>query len=124
MADFPEHKRPGSGLDIIGGFALLGWGSIWEYGRPDFPTGDVIALDRTGLSPFAVMFLDMLGPLDRRGWHVLFDGPMEGWPAGEIIAAAYGTPTLKALIPIDRVGMLTDLNPMGVYLREQGALKP
>lgn len=41
--------------------------------------------------------------------------PVGGWPSGEITKAVYQTEALSALIPIDRVGMHTDLNPEGLY---------
>lgn len=94
-----------------------GAGSIFEWGKPASYGGEPVDLGATGLSEWAKSFLVMLGPLDRRGWMSLFShAPVGGWPAGEIIAAAYRNPELQALIPIDRVGMLTDLNPQGLYL--------
>ena len=41
--------------------------------------------------------------------------PVEDWPAGEIFAAMDDTEGLKALVPIDKLGMLTDRNPGGLY---------
>lgn len=94
-----------------------GAGSIWDWGRPGSPTGPVIELrPRTPLSRAAQRFLDLLGPLDYQGWSVLAHAPVQGWPAGEIYEAMSFTPGLKSLVPIDRVGMLTDLNPGGLYL--------
>ena len=40
---------------------------------------------------------------------------MEDWPAGPILTAMAETRGLKALIPIDILGMNTDLNPGGLY---------
>lgn len=61
----------------------------------------------------------MLGPLDRRAWHLLASqAPVLGWPAAEIIAAMDDTEELSAFVPIDRLGMLTDRNPGGLYLPE------
>jgi hypothetical protein len=95
-----------------------GAGSIWNWGRPESGDGEIIGL-AANLSPSAEMFLDMVGPLDIDGWVRLFSlAPVEGWPAGEIIEAAWRTPDLRALIPIDRVGMLTTLNPEGLYLAQ------
>lgn len=94
-----------------------GAGSIWQYGHPANATEDAVALDTEGLSGAATMFLDMLGPLDRRGWAELFEGPMEGWPAAEIVSRASQTPALAALVPIDILGMLTNKNPEGLYQR-------
>jgi hypothetical protein len=91
-----------------------GAGSIWEWGRPVSGDGEPIELE--GLSKRAQLFVDMLGPLDFRGWNMLFSAaPVEGWPAGEIIEAANKNRDLAGLIPIDRLGMLTDVNPQGLY---------
>lgn len=93
-----------------------GAGSIWEWGRPSPGDGPVITLPTDGLSREAQAFLRMLGPLDMEGWSVLAHAPVGGWPAGEIIAAMYGVDRLSQHIPIDIVGMVTDLNPSGLYL--------
>lgn len=71
------------------------------------------------MSKLAREFLEMAAPqgLDRDGWHALAHAPVLGWPSDEIIAAMYRTPALKLLPPIDIVGMATDLNPGGLYLR-------
>lgn len=91
-----------------------GSGSIFDYGRPGPPVGRIIELD-ADLSPGARDFLDMVGPLDRAGWSVLAHAPVGFWPSGEILAAMYRHPDLAALIPIDIIGMATDLNPNGLY---------
>ena len=44
--------------------------------------------------------------------------PLNGWPFGEFIAAMDDTPDVTALVPIDLLGMYTDRNPSGLYLRE------
>lgn len=96
-----------------------GAGSIWESGRPDFPEGEPIWLTvpDSDLPEEARVFLEILGPLDRHGWMQLASScPVEGWPAGEILAAMYNTPELRAAVPIDRIGMLTGINPGGLYL--------
>jgi hypothetical protein len=106
------------------GSAAQGWhrphgtGQIWQWGKPECGNGPVIKLDpKTKLSDGARAFLDLLGPLDLQGWGVLLSSaPVGGWPAAEIVRAAYFTKELKAFIPIDRVGMLTDLNPHGLYM--------
>jgi hypothetical protein len=99
------------------GYVPHGAGSIWKYGRPLEPTGPVVPLTPSRpLSRQAQTFLDLLGPLDRRGWAQLANGPMEGWPAGEVLAAMDDTPEVQALVPVDRLGMLTDCNPGGLYL--------
>jgi hypothetical protein len=96
-----------------------GKGSIWNWGRPDRATGPVVKLTpRKPFSQSARNFLDMLGPLDQHGWITLAHAPMQGWPAGEIIDAMCEDKSLRAYIPIDIVGMLTDRNPGGMYLPE------
>lgn len=95
-----------------------GKGSIWAWGRPENAVpGQAVELTPTEpLSSEAQTFLELLGPLDRRGWMVLLShAPVGGWPAGEIMAAATDTEALAALVPIDRLGMLTDRNPDGLY---------
>jgi hypothetical protein len=95
-----------------------GAGSIWDWGRPVRQGGPVISLTPTfELSRSAERFLEMLGPLDMRGWQTLANAPVEDWPASEIYAAMDDTPDLSALVPIDRLGMLTDRNPGGLYMR-------
>lgn len=93
-------------------------GSIWEWGRPDYPTGDVVRLDEPagGWSSEALSFLDILGPLDMKGWRQLAHAPVGGWPAGEIIAQMFRDERIGGWIPIDVVGMTTDINPGGLYL--------
>jgi hypothetical protein len=94
-----------------------GKGSIWAYGRPAEPAGPVIELTPSfGLSKETRRFLKLLGPLDYRGWCQLSSGPLQEWPAGEILRAMCDTPELKVAAPIDHVGMVTDLNPLGRYL--------
>ena len=85
-------------------------------GNPDNPP---IALP--GLSSEAQRFLNLINPegLDVDAWYSLLHAPVEDWPSGEIIAAAFRQPQLTALIPIDIVGMRTDLNPGGFYLRDE-----
>lgn len=95
-----------------------GKGSIWEWGRPDEASGPVIELTpRQPFSDEAQDFLDLLGPLDEEGWAVLAHAPVEGWPAKEILSAMLDTKELGHRIPIDIVGMVTDRNPGGLYLK-------
>jgi hypothetical protein len=95
-------------------------GNIYQWGKPEAGDRPVIHLDTTGMSTEAKRFLASLGPLDARGWMSLFShAPVEGWPAGEIIERAYHNSQITALIPIDRVGMLTDINPDGLYLKKE-----
>lgn len=71
-----------------------------------------------GLSTEAREFLRELAPdgLDAGRWHWLASrAAVRGWPAGEVYTAMYKSPRLQALLPIDRVGMLTDLNPGRLY---------
>lgn len=93
-----------------------GHGNIWRHGQPPEPTEDVIELAEDP-GDEATKFLKFAAPygLDRRGWAVLLHSPVGGWPAAEIVAAAYRTPALAAIPPIDIVGMLTDINPGGAY---------
>lgn len=94
-----------------------GHGDIWSWGRPQRGKGDVIELTPTfELSRDAELFLELLGPLDRKGWAILTSAPVGGWPAVEILAAMHDTPQVSALVPIDLIGMLTDRNPGGLYL--------
>lgn len=94
-----------------------GAGSIWAYGRPADPMGPIIPVPN-GLSEHAKNFLEMASPigLDLNGWAFLAHAPMEGWPSKEIITAMYHMPDVSVLIPVDIVGMVTDLNPGGLYL--------
>jgi hypothetical protein len=94
-----------------------GAGRIFEWGQPTCGDGEPISLTPSEpLSPLARDFLALLGPLDLRGWMILAsEAPVEDWPAGEILAAMDDTPVLRALVPIDRLGMLTERNPGGLY---------
>jgi hypothetical protein len=94
-----------------------GAGSIWEWGKPVAGGGPVIELTpRVSLSADAVAFLEMLGPLDWKGWQTLQSAPVGGWPAGEIWAAMDDTEELTGGLQIDKLGMLTDRNPGRLYL--------
>lgn len=95
-----------------------GLGSIWAWGKPPSAVELPVELDAK-LSKDAQEFLKLCGPLDRAGWHFLATAPVQGWPAGEILAAMADTSALAALVPIDRLGMLTDRNPGGLYLGRQ-----
>lgn len=93
-----------------------GHGIIWAWGKPaDTRPGERIKFDRTGLSKTACGFLDLVEPLNQSGWMMLFsNAPVGGWPAGEIIDAACEQ-GMEWMIPVDRVGMLTERNPAGGY---------
>jgi hypothetical protein len=96
-----------------------GMGSIWgpEGGPPPEPAGKRIGLNGyESLSDVAKTFLEICGyPLDYRGWAHLVHGPVQGWPAGEIVTAMCATTELAAVTPIDVIGMTTDLNPQELY---------
>lgn len=91
-----------------------GWGTVYDVPKPEKATGKPIKL--SGLSKIAKAWLAHVEPLDRTGWAQLANGPMQGWPSKEIIAAMAKRPELKVLIPIDILGMLTNLNPGKLYL--------
>jgi hypothetical protein len=104
--------------NVPGLYIPNGAGNIWDQrGAPPGPVGEIIRLKAEGeLSGFARSFLGFCGPLDHRGWMVLANAPVEGWPAREIIEAIADDPQLgTALIPIDVLGMLTSRNPGGLY---------
>lgn len=93
-----------------------GAGVFLTAGMPENHGGRVIRLIiNRPLSPAARHFLDMLGPLDYRGWGQVAHLPVRGWPAKEIIEAILDTPEVAILVPIDIAGMLTDRNPKGLY---------
>jgi hypothetical protein len=95
-----------------------GTGDIWTSGGPPpGPTGKLIELEGyADLSDLARSFLELCGyPLDYWGWAYLVHGPVQGWPAGEIITAMCATKELAVVTPIDIVGMTTELNPKGLY---------
>lgn len=95
-----------------------GAGSIWEWGKPEecAPEDEITLKDHDSLSDEAQLFLELCGPLDRRGWMVLASAPVQEWPAREIIEAIADDPQLgEALVPIDVLGMLTGRNPNGLY---------
>lgn len=102
------------GLPKTYGHRPHGSGSIWDWGRPTPAYGPAIKL-APELSEEAQMFIDMLGPLDINGWQTLSNAPVGGWPAKEIFEAMLDTPLLENMVPIDKIGMLTDRNPNGLY---------
>jgi hypothetical protein len=78
---------------------------------------EVIRLD-VGMNKEARDFLAHITPprgMTFECWHALANAPIEGWPAKAIITAMAQHDRLKALVPIDVVGMLTDLNPGKLY---------
>ena len=96
----------------LGEYRPHGHGDIWEWARPadTYITGeDEIELTpATPLSAGALGFLDMCGPLGRRGWSDLVHSPMGGWPSSEIVAAVDDTPGMSAIIPIDILAHVTN----------------
>jgi hypothetical protein len=81
-----------------------GSGFLLDQGRRQI-TGQPVELS-TPLPGHARQFLAQLGPMDRQAWSALANGPMQGWPSGEIIAAMKETEELTALVPIDIADML------------------
>jgi hypothetical protein len=98
-----------------------GSGDIWRDGSPPENETDpakIIGLTPSvPLSPVASAFLSaVIGPLGYKGWMQLAALPAGGgWPAGEIIAAIDDTEALRAVVPVDILGMVTDRNPGGLY---------
>jgi hypothetical protein len=92
--------------------------TIWAWGCPTLLDGeDVVELTPSfDLSVEAKSFLDVVGPIGRHGFGLLASSaPVLGWPSAEIIAAIDDTEEVSALVPIDRLGMLTNRNPNGLY---------
>jgi hypothetical protein len=92
-----------------------GTGAFYDGEMPVDHGDEIIELDSSKLSLEAQRFLDMLGPLDLKGWMQVAHLPAEGWPAGEIFNAMCDVPGLEVFIPIDIRGMLTDRNPGDLY---------
>jgi len=98
-----------------------GAGHFMKGTPPDHHGGDTIHLTpSTPLSEKAARWLRTVGaPFDYRGWAEVAHLPVIGWPAGEILGAMADTPKLAALIPIDILGMTTDRNPSGLYMKAE-----
>jgi len=95
-----------------------GMGLFWGGDIPTCQGGEPIELE--GLSEFAHTFMQMMYPLDIAAWAMLAtQAPVQGWPSKEVFEAMYKHPDLRPLIPIDKVRMVTDLNPDGLYLPEK-----
>lgn len=89
-----------------------GFSDIWAYGKPEAGGGEIIELEREGLSDEALLFLELLGPMDRSAWSTLFNAPIRGWPAGEIIERAYGDDRLPSEPNVEARGsILLDREP-------------
>jgi hypothetical protein len=103
-----------------------GSGSLWDYGKPQTTGGEPIELTpKRPLSRDALDLLEMIGPLDRRGWGMLANAPVGGgWPAAELFAAMDDTREVRAAIPIDVLGMITTRNPSGLYLADDHGTSP
>lgn len=94
-----------------------GFGFIFDSEKPHSRGGEPMLLQMERLSAQARQFLHIVGPLDAPGWAALWSRTgMLGWPAKEILIAFLDQyPSLKTLVPIDIVGMLTDRNPENLY---------
>jgi hypothetical protein len=101
-----------SGLHRPKGFQL-----IFDGPKPDAGSDPPLLLDTENMSDRARTFIQMIGPLDARGWVELWSRcGMLGWPSAEILDAFLTQyPDLTALVPIDIVGMVTDRNPQETY---------
>jgi hypothetical protein len=98
-----------------------GSGQIWAFGRPQTAEEEGAEPYRPSgydeLSDHARTFLELLGgELSLRGWHELAHYPVQGWPSKEIITMICEDTKLRAVVPIDIEGMVTDRNPQGLYL--------
>jgi len=91
--------------------------TLWQTMRPCHSGDEIMALGTDDMSREARDFLDILGPLDARGWAALWSRcGMMGWPAREILEAFLDQfRDMAALVPIDIVGMVTDRNPQELY---------
>jgi hypothetical protein len=98
-----------------------GWGSHWATGIPVGGTDEDVTpagLDRVQ-DPGSL--LDLFrehsgGTLDRRWWAQFLNGPIGGWPARRWLPLIASDPRLAALVPVDLLGMATDLNPGDLYM--------
>lgn len=96
---------------------------IMELGCPRSGGGPEIELTpRRPLSEEAEWWLGMFrsqlagAPLDWEFWAGLSNMSVVGWPAGEFIEAMHWTRDLSVVVPIDKLGMLTQINPGRAYL--------
>lgn len=93
-----------------------GFGFIEEDWKPSVRMGEAVELTPAKpLSEEAQAFLAKLGPMDLRGWAELVHQPVRGWPSREIVTAVRQTPALRAFVPVDIAGHLTDENPGELY---------
>lgn len=113
-----DSSVKGIWVGVDHGHRPFGAGQIWDWGKPCAGNGPIVPLTpKVPFSQEAKLFLEMLGPLDERGWSALTKAPVGGWPASEIIAAIDDTEQLSVFVPIDILGMVTDRNPGGLYLK-------
>jgi hypothetical protein len=113
----PSVSRVWAGKLSDGVHEPHGAGMFWDAPMPrNFGGREIRLIINRPMSQEAREFLGELGPLDYRGWAMVAHLPVQGWAAGEILAAMDDTPQVAALVPIDRLGMLTDRNPSGVYI--------
>lgn len=95
-----------------------GSGNLFFFGRPPAAhIGYELPKPKGGWSKEAEKFLQMLGPIDLDGWKMLAHMPMEGWPSKEIVTQMCQDEKIRWFIPVDIVGMCTDLNPGGLYIK-------
>jgi len=93
-----------------------GFQQIFDGPRPRSGGDTPLVLNTDGLGVEARDFLEIIGPLDVRGWGALWSRcGMLGWPAREILEAFLDQHQMGALVPIDIVGMVTDRNPQETY---------
>ena len=120
-----EQQFVGFRIDdaVVGDYRPHGAGHFFKGSPPQHHGGETIHLtprDGGVWSTEAREWLRLVGaPFDSHGWAEVAHLPVEGWPAGEVFAAMDANPKLQALIPIDILGMTTDLNPQGLYLPEE-----
>lgn len=83
-----------------------GSGTMFDGGMPTSGNGAEITL---GISEQTDSFLRHFtsGPRDLQWWDGVVHLPVGGWPAAEVISAAYDNHEIRPRIPIDLVGMLT-----------------
>lgn len=113
----PSQPRIWLGSGQSGLHRPKGYGWIYDSPKPQDHGGEILEFDTKGMTPEARRFLNVIGPLDARGWGRLWSGcGMMGWPAKEILEAFLDQyPTLGPLVPIDIAGMVTDRNPQEIY---------
>lgn len=79
---------------------------------------DVIQPDEAALAaaPAEVfMFFARNGSLDHHGWWALMRCSVDTYPASAMLALMMATPALRALVPVDVLGMATTANPGELY---------